>query len=151
MIQAQLEKLLREANLHQHRLSRAANKMAEFMPLTSERYTLLTEDEIEHIDQFLFRFAKLQDVIGQRLFKTLLIYLQEGDVGSWPFIDVLNRLEKIGVLEDKAIWLELRQIRNHIAHQYEENIDDIVKSLNTIYTKYQQLTAILSRIKQMLP
>ena len=47
------------------------------MPLSADSFLQLNDDEIEHIDQYLFRFAKLQDAIGQRLFKSMLEYLGE--------------------------------------------------------------------------
>jgi hypothetical protein len=53
----------------------------------------LSDDEVEHVDQFLFRFAKLQDAIGQKLFKTILLFLRE-DIEEKPFIDILNLKEK---------------------------------------------------------
>jgi hypothetical protein len=49
-------------------LNHAAKKMVLFMPLNADRYLALTEDEIEHIDQFFFRFTKSQNNIGEKLF-----------------------------------------------------------------------------------
>ena len=69
------------------------------MPLDASKYVALSEDEIEHIDQYLFRFAKLQDTIGKRLFKAIFSSLEE-DVEDLPFIDLLNRLEKIEYLKE---------------------------------------------------
>ncbi len=63
------------------------------MPLDRQKYEQLTEDEIEHIDQFLFRFAKLQDAMGQKLFKNIMLFLDE-EIENKPFIDILNRMEK---------------------------------------------------------
>ncbi len=59
------------------RLNHAEAKMVLFMPLNADSYLTLSEDEIEHIDQFLFRFAKLQDTIGEKLIISILEYLQE--------------------------------------------------------------------------
>ena len=67
-----LKKYLGESEKHSMRLKRAYSKMQSFMPLTSERVQELTEEDIEHIDQYLYRFAKLQDVIGEKLFVSLL-------------------------------------------------------------------------------
>ena len=54
-----LEKLFYVCEKHILRINSAANKMSSFMPLSLETFCNLTEDEIEHIDQFLFRFSKL--------------------------------------------------------------------------------------------
>lgn len=76
----------------------------------------LTDDEIEHIDQFLFRFAKLQDAMGEKLFMLILEFLKEEHTRAKPFIDILNRLEQLGLLDDKNVWLELRACEK-IGHQ----------------------------------
>ena len=58
------------------------------MPLGVENYENLTDDEVEHIDQFLFRFAELQDTIGDKLFGTLLIILQEENIKNSLILDI---------------------------------------------------------------
>jgi hypothetical protein len=116
--------------------------MSEFMPLDEKTYQQLNDDDIEHIDQFLFRFAKLQDAMGERLFRLLLELLQEENIRNKPFIDILNRLEQLGLLEDKNVWLELKSIRNNIAHQYENEPQSASEALNAIYAA----KAILEKI-----
>ena len=77
MMLSKLAKLFNECDKHHLRLNHAAEKMVLFMPLNADRCLALSEDEIEHIDQFLFRFAKLQDTIGEKLIISILEYLQE--------------------------------------------------------------------------
>lgn len=103
------------------------------MPIDSDKYLQLTDDDVEHIDQFLFRFSKLQDAMGEKLFVLLLEFMQEESVKSRPFIDILNRLEQLGLLDDKNIWLELRKIRNNISHQYDDEPQQVADALNAIY------------------
>lgn len=117
------------------------------MPLDASRYVRLTEDEVEHIDQFLFRFAKLQDTLGEKLFVLMLTFLEEENLKSKPFIDILNRLEQLGLLEDKNVWLALRKIRNNIAHQYEDEALQATEALNAIYAATPALAAIYLTLK----
>jgi hypothetical protein len=84
-----LKKIVYECKKHIQRMDSAAMKMASFMLLDQSRYDRLDEDEVEHIDQFLFRFLKLQDAIGQKLFKTILRVLKE-DIENKPFIDYIK-------------------------------------------------------------
>ena len=65
--------------------------MATFMPLDTTKYDDLTEEQVENIDQFIFRFSKLQDAMGERLFRGVLICLGE-KVKNKQFLDLLNRL-----------------------------------------------------------
>lgn len=47
---------------------------------------------------FFSRRTKLQESIGGRLFKAVLLFLEE-DVVNRPFIDILNRLEQLEILK----------------------------------------------------
>jgi hypothetical protein len=58
--------------------------------------------------------------------------LQEENPKSKPFIDILNRLGQLELLEDKNNWLVLRKIRNNIAHQYEDEPKKTSEALNEI-------------------
>lgn len=147
MITLRMEKLINECDKHVQRMNHAYTKMALFMPLDISRYNQLSEDEVEHIDQFLFRFAKLQDAMGEKLFILMLEFLEEENPKSKPFIDTLNRLEQLGLLEDKNTWLELRKIRNNIAHQYEDDPKQASEALNSIYAVKPTLESIFQSIK----
>ena len=147
MINLRMQKLINECDKHVQRMSYAYTKMALFMPLEISRYQQLSDDEVEHIDQFLFRFAKLQDAMGEKLFILMLEFLEEENPKSKPFIDTLNRLEQIGLLEDKNTWLELRKIRNNIAHQYDDEPQQAAEALNAIYAAKPTLESIFQTIK----
>jgi hypothetical protein len=147
MSDLRIEKLIGECDKHLKRINGAYVKMSAFMPLDANKYQQLTDDEIEHIDQFLFRFAKLQDAMGEKLFMLLLEFLKEESIRSRPFIDILNRLEQLGLLEDKNIWLELRKIRNNIAHQYDDEPQLAAEALNAIYAAKTILEKIYTSLK----
>ncbi len=147
MTDLRIEKLIVECDKHLKRINSAHLKMTVFMPLDAKRYQQLSDDEIEHIDQFLFRFAKLQDAMGEKLFMLLLEFLKEENIRNKPFIDILNRLEQLGLLEDKNIWLELRKIRNNIAHQYEDEPQQAAEALNAIYASKAILEKIYTSLR----
>jgi len=147
MINLRLEKLIKECDKHLERIKHAYAKMAVFMPLNASRYAQLTDDEVEHIDQYLYRFSKLQDVIGEKLFVLLLEFLKEENIKAKPFIDILNRLEQLDLLEDKNVWLKLRKIRNTIAHQYEDEPEQASAALNAIYAAKPTLETIYFSLK----
>lgn len=66
---------------------------------------------------------------------------------SKSFIDTLNRLEQLELLVDKNIWLELRKIRNNIAHQYEDEPERSADALNTIFEAKTTLESIYLVLK----
>lgn len=52
---------------------------------------------------------------AKKLFRLILEFLKEENVKKISRLSIfLNRLEPIGLLEDKNVWLELRKIRNII-------------------------------------
>jgi predicted nucleotidyltransferase len=67
-----LEKAIKECSKHLQRINEAYNDMQAFMPLTATKYESLSKDDVQAIDQYLFRFSKLQDSMGEKLFKLLV-------------------------------------------------------------------------------
>ncbi len=148
MTEHKMEKLLNECRKHITRLRSASKKMNCFMPIDAKKYENLTDDEVEHIDQFLFRFAKLQDTLGEKLFGELLTVFQEENVKNRPFLDILNRLEQLEVISDKDVWIELRKIRNDISHHYDDESQEMASGINAIYRKMDVLIGIYNTVER---
>lgn len=79
-------------------------------PLTKDRYEKMVSSiqDLAFSDQIIYRFSKLQDTIGAKLFKGLLLY--QGENVDKPFLDILNQLEKIDIVNVDE-WFELRDFR----------------------------------------
>jgi len=85
--------------------------------LTAESIDLLTDEQVQDIDQFILRYTKLQDTMGTRLFTSILNYLYE-PVYNRPMLDVLHRPEKLGLMDSIVMWQEVLLVRNRFAHDY---------------------------------
>ncbi|CAK0743800.1 conserved hypothetical protein [Gammaproteobacteria bacterium] len=131
---------LYECNRHKEKLLFSAKRLEALMPLTIARYEELSMEEESFIDQMVFRFSKLQDALGEKLFPSLLELMSE-EVKSKPFIDRLNRIEELGILY-KDEWMELRRKRNEIAHEYSFNKEDVVCGINDIHNSIRKLVGI---------
>lgn len=142
-----LEKIFYECDKHILRINSASSHLKDIFPLNMKSYSNLNEEEIRYIDQFLFRFSKLQDSMGQKLFKTMLLFLKE-DIEGMPFIDVLNLMEKLHLLENAKIWQELRDDRNALAHNYEDEPEEMSESINKLFAKKDILVGIYENIKK---
>ena len=104
------ERLQREFEVcdkHILRINEALEELSSTLPLTIENYAHLSSEQIRCIDQFIFRFSKLQDAMGAKIFRYILEYLDE-DVTSLPMRDILNRLEKYKFLPDTNEWIYTR-------------------------------------------
>ena len=142
-----LLKIFNECDKHIIRIQSASTKMRSIMPLDKDKYLSLSDDEVESIDQFLFRFSKLQDSVGEKLFRTILLYLEE-KIENKSFLDILNRLEKLELLEDANVWRELREDRNNLAHNYDDDPEETSEVINKLYYKKEILINIYEHIKQ---
>lgn len=134
------------ADLHAKRLKYAMNKLKPMIPLSGERFSKLSEDEIPIFELFSSRFAKLQDLMGTKLFGLVLDFSKEP--GHFEtFLDKLNKLEKIGLVPNSKDWLKLREIRNHLSHEYPENPEISANNFNEAYQMSSLLLKILDNIK----
>ncbi len=117
-------------------------------PLGKESFVKLIEnvEYLAYSDQVIYRFSKLQDCMGAKLFKSLLMY--EGENTDKPFLDILNRLEAMNIVcVDK--WFELRDIRNEIAHDYDDGDGVAINILNAIFDQISELKNILLSIESI--
>lgn len=64
-------------NTHFSRMSYAFSKVEKHFPLNEKTYAVLSPDDLSYFDQLIFRFSKLQDSMGNRLFPSLLENLGE--------------------------------------------------------------------------
>jgi nucleotidyltransferase substrate binding protein (TIGR01987 family) len=127
-----LQKIIVVCNIHLQRLSDAYSKTADIFPMSEERYCCLSLEQIAFIDQYIFRFAKLQDTIGDKLFKQILVASDE-QVESMSFRDILNKIEKFGIIRDRNEWIQMREIRNDVSHEYPVISEDTIHALNSIF------------------
>ncbi|MEY3787987.1 MAG: hypothetical protein RIQ94_919 [Pseudomonadota bacterium] len=133
-----LDKIIFECHKHQDRMNKAHQILMLFFPLTRTGYESFDDDHVSYLDQFLYRFSKLQDSIGQKLFKAVLSYKKE-EVSNKSFIDIINRLEQLEYLQDVDGWFVLRDIRNQLAYDYEDDVDELVMIINSIFAKKELL------------
>lgn len=80
-------------------------------------YANLSKQDLRLLDQFAYRFTRLQDDMGARLIPAILKALGE-DVAVMPALDRLARLEQLGWLPSAEEWAGLRHIRNEFSHDY---------------------------------
>ena len=75
------------------------------------------QEEQESFEALTSRFARTSDILTQKVFKSLFALLQEN---VKTIIDSANILEKLGIVENADDILNIRELRNQIAHEYVE-------------------------------
>ena len=146
-----VEDNLKQSYTHLKRLNDAFVELQSKykFPLDKTAYKKMTGSiqDLAFSDQIIYRFSKLQDTIGAKLFKGLLLY--QGENIDKPFLDILNQLEKIDILNVDE-WFELRDLRNEIAHDYENSDYLSVDILNNIFGSKEELEKILDSVNNLL-
>jgi hypothetical protein len=132
--------------LHYKRMMFAQNSINNIFPLSVKSYQELTEEQISYTDQLIYRFSKLQDTIGNKLFPIILEGLQE-DIENLPFIDILSKIEKLGLVDNSNQWLVLREIRNIVTHEYPFQLNLLIDGLNQLNEQIVVLSQIWNYIK----
>jgi hypothetical protein len=126
-----LTETLAVCDIHHNRMMFAFENLRNYFPLTESNFGQISQMEMALFDQLIYRFSKLQDSMGTRLFKQLLEALEE-DVSGLPFIDILYKMEKLNLLENAKHWIKLRQIRNNVAHEYPFYKEVQIEELNLL-------------------
>jgi len=81
----------------------------------------------ERLEAFISRFGRMQDTIADKLLPRWLLAIAETP-GSQ--IEVLNRAERLGVIENTEQWLQARKLRNRLIHEYMESPSAFAADLN---------------------
>lgn len=141
-------KALQESQKHLDRLEKAFHNLEQTysFPIGPEPFHTLLDNDIHlaFADQIIYRFSKAQDSIGAKLFKAYLSY--QGENTDKPFLDILSSLEKIQILNIDD-WFELREIRNEIAHDYDDNEEKGREIINSIHKHKRDIASVLMSIQ----
>jgi hypothetical protein len=125
--------------------------LADWRSLPAPDMTALDSDPALRrlTDQILYRFTKLQDAMGERLVPATLAWLREPHE-NWPMRDRLDRLEKLGLLDVDA-WLQWRDVRNRLAHEYPDRPEMRFAAVLATITAARDMADAFQRWNARLP
>ncbi len=110
------------------------------MPL---RPSQMSDSEMEAWDSFTARFARTSDIFLSKYVKAYI--LADDPAFEGGFVDQLKRAEKLGLLSDVAMWMEIRELRNATVHEYSD------QDLEKIFEKIRRFSAYLFELRTKLP
>jgi hypothetical protein len=143
---ATIESSVRECDAHLRWIERNRELLADAFPLAASDLEGADERTIELVDQLIYRFTKLQDSMARRLLPSFYALL-EGRDDSVPFLDMLHRLEQLGLLTSAADWQLFRALRNNLSHDYPETIKQTTLTLNQLYAEWPKLREMFARFR----
>ncbi|HPS12366.1 MAG TPA: hypothetical protein PLB87_03760 [Prolixibacteraceae bacterium] len=135
--------------IHSERMSFAYRKIEKFFPLDVLKYNTLQPEELSFFDQLIFRFSKLQDCMGGKLFPAILENFGE-DIREMPFIDRIEKLEELNVISSADEWMLLRETRNIVTHEYPFITNEVIDGLNLLMKHYALILDVWLEIKNYI-
>ncbi|MEA1917392.1 MAG: hypothetical protein U9N42_07660 [Campylobacterota bacterium] len=145
-ISQKLDSYFETANNHIDMIHRAITHIKPYYPLQSDFKENIEDDTLLFaLDSLIFRFAKLQDWLGQKIFKTFLKY-EEYPVEDISFLEVIKVLEKENILSID-MWSVFREIRNELAHEY-PNYEQIAQNINFVIDNSDNLINISTNLQK---
>lgn len=140
-----LELHLAEAYIHINRLEDVLQTLNNLCPLTIDRLETISSEIKDKLDVLAFRFAKLQDLIGTKIFREYLLFLQY-PVEDKNFLELLKELEKENIV-DIDRWSEFRGLRNSISHDYPFEEEEKIEAINYLVQNISYFMDIIEKIK----
>ncbi len=104
-----------------------------------------TPEGIDQLESFGSKFSRTQDTVMDKLLPTWLASQGER-LGT--VIDNLNRAERLGLISETDIWLEMRRLRNELVHEYQPDPEKMAYSLERARDLTSELCKTTEKIKQ---
>jgi len=89
-------------------------------------FNTLKIEERAVLDAYLKRFASLQDFLGAKIFSLLL---EIAGIPNNKMSEVLYNIEKENIIDTLDSWIELREVRNELEHDYPEELSEALEDL----------------------
>ena len=144
-IYKKLELHLEESTIHIDRLLDVLNILEKLYPLDTRTLKVISTENKDKLDVLAFRFSKLQDLLGTKIFREYLSVLQY-PVEDKNFLELLKELDKEKII-DLDIWSEFRGVRNSISHDYPFEEDEKIEAINYLIKNVKYLIDITKKIK----
>ena len=88
------------------------------------------------LDAYLKRFASIQDFLGAKIFSLLL---EVAGINNSKMSEVLSHIEKEEIIDSLENWIELREVRNELEHDYPEELEEALKDLKYCIDSFTKL------------
>ena len=138
-----VKKILESIDLNFARADEYSEQISQ-MDLSNDPFANI--ENIKTIDGFIYRFSKIQDMMGEKLFPVYLKAVEEYSP-SMPLIDILNKLEKFEIMDSETDWKYFRKLRNVLTHEYPDNEDDLIQGIKEALLVYPKVKMIYQNIK----
>ncbi len=116
-------------------------QVSRFVPI--DDWQAVTPEQHESLAAYRVRFSEFQEHLG----KTMRAIAIEEETAVEPFGAVLAFMEKLGILDSVEHWKLIRELRNSVNHEYEEDPDRLSLSFQRLTTETPTLLGYLERLE----
>lgn len=109
-----------------------------------------SDELVAALDQFVYRFSKLQDMLGRKVLRAVLVEHFREPYEDAPFRDVLDRLEALRIVDSADRWDEYRAVRNALVHEYPESAAEKAQVLSEGFAMSVELASLVDRLTELL-
>lgn len=141
-----LNEMIKVADIHASRIMNAINKLNSVFPISGTTVNNFSEENFLFTELLTNRFAKLQDFMGTKIIDAFLEEKEELTYNA-TMIDKINKLERLGIISDANLWTKMREVRNHLSHEYPDHPEITAKYLNEVFLLAPELLTLLQNIK----
>ena len=135
---------LAECEIHAEVLNQGLVDIQKHLPLSARAE--IDKDTLRILDQIAYRFAKLQDSMGEKVLPLILVLAQEPIAANSTFVEKLNRLERIGAIPSTEEWKKLCVARNAIAHEYPDDPELRISAINRFMEGASQMRVLYQTV-----
>lgn len=99
-------------------------------------FNTLKPEEKAILDAYLKRFSSIQDFLGAKIFSLLL---DIAGINNSKMSEVLYYIEKEEIIDSLENWIELREVRNELEHDYPEELEEALIDLKFCIDSFEKL------------
>ena len=99
------------------------------------------EDSLESCEALSSRFARAADILTQKVLINIFLLLREKPIS---FIDKCHLAEKLGIIKNAEVLIEIRDMRNEVAHEY--RITDMTAFFKQAHEYAKKLVVLIDEV-----
>jgi hypothetical protein len=142
-MQAILVKQLQKLTQHQDTLIEYKNFIDNLnFDFSVSSFNNLKIEEKAVLEAYIKRFAQIQDFLGSKIFASIL---SERGVIWNKMSEVLSLVEKEQIINLDR-WIEFRNLRNHLEHDYPDNLQLALYDLQQCINAFDEIVDIIEKV-----
>jgi len=118
------------------------SKIAAVLPITE--FDKLTPETHETLAAFRVRFSEFQEHLG----KTMRAVAIEEEIDVERFGSVLAFMERLKVIDSAEHWKLIRELRNAVNHEYEDDQNKLSDFFNALYQKVPVVKGYFLKLRE---